>query len=253
MGALSEVIDQPRSSWTTQGPVRPMRYLSSQRWTHLEVHHSGVPQGIRSASDMFRSAYRYHTETKQWQDIWYHLGINKAGEIIQLRGINASNSSRKFLTVLVPGLDSMNSLQLRAIHEIQIAMLSNGNPSANLTWHRENRPSICPGPNTIVELGAHRDLDIPHTPPNPPTNENLFDPPLNLEGVIGFAVDLEGRGSWVATKDGGVFTMGTQPFHGSAAGEGYNDGKMVSIEPYGDGYMLTDIHGHEYHYYSEAP
>ena len=53
-------------------------------------------------------------------------------------------------------------------------------------------------------------------------------PPLD-HPVVALDVTNDGRGTWLAAADGGVFTLGGAPFHGSAGGMGLGS-PIVSID-----------------------
>ncbi len=61
--------------------------------------------------------------------------------------------------------------------------------------------------------------------------------------VVGVAATATGRGYWLATQNGGVFTFGDAVFQGSLGGKGVTNVSGIAADTAGDGYWLVGSDG----------
>ena len=72
-----------RDAWGAR-PARPGG--TPHTLTHLTIHHSAVVLGDNSnAPGRIRQDQRYHQDTQGWIDIAYHVGVDRNGNIYELR------------------------------------------------------------------------------------------------------------------------------------------------------------------------
>lgn len=72
-----------REAWGAR-PARPGG--TPQTPSQITIHHSAVVLGDnRNAPERIRADQRYHQDSKKWIDIAYHIGVDRKGNIYQLR------------------------------------------------------------------------------------------------------------------------------------------------------------------------
>lgn len=88
-------------------------------------------------------------------------------------------------------------------------------------------------------------------PDFPPTHKvaPMFDPPAQTVAAVSAP---GGKGGWLLTSDGGVWTFGDAAFYGAPAGRDYWGARKpatigLSVAP-GKVYVVTDIDGETFHY-----
>lgn len=224
---VENMIDVRREEWLPRtDSVGPVKFGPISRWTDLEVHHLGSAPLSTWGGDPFKawqSAFNYHVNTKKWQDIWYQLGIHPDGRLVELRGAGASNSSRPYLAVNLPGSDESTEAQWDTIHRLRVAMFQDG-AMFDLRYHAMRGGTICPGPNTIDRI--HQIWAAEDSVGGRLVNSNHIDPEAYLEGQANLAVMNHpviallssfpnGNGYATIHSDGGIATFGTFPYLGS--------------------------------------
>ncbi len=221
MSAVQDLITINRDDWTDSPYPDDVVHRSADRYTALEIHHGGVPIRL-PVEDQMEAVRRYQVGTKGYQDFWYHLWIHPRGWLAEGRGALAANSSRPYLTVLIPGLDSATEEQWGMINEIRRAMAED-NASSELRYHAMRGGTVCPGSNTIARI--HQMWAAEKTTGGLLVSATDIDPEFHLEGMANIArmgtvvveiLRLNGVDGYATVHlDGGVATFGDFPYLGS--------------------------------------
>lgn len=240
MSALESIIDVRREDWLprTAGVKSRVSFKPISRWTAAEIHHTGSVIST-DAFATWESAYRYHTGTKGWADLWYNLGIHPDGRIVELRGAGASNSSRTYMAVNFPGNDQSTPEQWASLYRIREAMKADGAKAA-LRYHAQRGGTICPGTKNIAEI--HRIWAAEKAGSGALVNNVQLDPEAYLSGMASIVrvnhpvvavLDSFPRTSGYATvhADGGISTFGEFPYLGSIPESGVDITKLVPEDP----------------------
>ncbi|QLL08792.1 peptidoglycan recognition protein family protein [Mycobacterium vicinigordonae] len=129
----------------------------------LTLHHAGVVLGANSnAPGRFRQDQRYHQDQLGWIDIAYHLGIDRDGNIYQLRdpGIEGDtatdyDTTGHFLVICEGDFneETVSPAQVRGIATAfawaaQTYRIATG----TLKGHRDFAETSCPGTNLYAQL-----------------------------------------------------------------------------------------------------
>ncbi len=131
----------------------------------MTIHHSGVVLGDnRNAPGRFRQDQRYHQDQLGWIDIAYHVGIDRNGNIYELRrpeiaGDTATDydTTGHFL-VLCEG-----DFEQEVVSEAQLdgaalafawAAQNFGIATATLAGHRDLAQTACPGANLYAHVSS---------------------------------------------------------------------------------------------------
>ncbi len=258
MSKMLETVDHMREDWGAP-PSFPDE-VAMDYWQGVEVHHGGVVTGSKDPFVVLPNVRDYQMNRLGYRDIWYQMAIGEDGDIFEARGWHVKNSAKTHLTVLVcgdyhhPASTPPNDAQLAAIELVRTAVYQDGG-GQELTWHQKNAalrgdpPTSCPGRLMIPKLEA-KDLDNvlatpvldSTTPPNYPSEER---PAAIMRDPI--------SGSYaIVTLDGGVFTFGSFPFHGSAAPYVAEDDWIVDAVAGYDGYTLVSDKGAIYNFGSDT-
>ncbi len=225
MSAVQDLITINRDDWTDSPYPDDVVHRSADRYTALEIHHGGVE--IREDEPLEARMERirlYQINTKGYQDFWYGLWIHTDGRLAEGRGALAANSSRPYLTVLLPGMDSTTEAQWEMIHSLRAAMeFDEANPA--LRYHAMRGGTLCPGTNNIARI--HQIWATEETTGGLLVSANDIDPEFYLEGMANIAQMGSGiiailtlnsvDGYATVHTDGGVATFGAFPFLGSAS------------------------------------
>lgn len=94
-----EIDILPRKRWNARPPRRKIGPLGVP--VRITIHHQGTVVNsvdLQSAARRIRSVQEYHQETKKWDDIAYHLIVDRAGRVwegrpIESTGAHAGNRS----------------------------------------------------------------------------------------------------------------------------------------------------------------
>ena len=133
--------------------------------TRMTLHHEAVVLGDnRNAPERLRHDQRYHQDQKGWIDIAYHVGVDRNGNLYELRnpaiaGDTATDydTTGHFLVLCVGDFD------LEAVSEAQLhgtavafawAARNFGVASTTLAGHRDFAQTSCPGANLYAHLSS---------------------------------------------------------------------------------------------------
>ncbi|WP_308203659.1 N-acetylmuramoyl-L-alanine amidase [Mycobacterium kubicae] len=151
-----------RDAWGAR-PARSGGAL--QRPNRLTVHHSGVVLGDnRHAPGRFRQDQKYHQEQLGWIDIAYHLGVDKNGNIYQLRAPEISgdtatdyDTSGHFLVLCEGDFDQeeLPESQLQgAARALAWAAFKFSIQTETLAGHRDLARTACPGAALYAHISS---------------------------------------------------------------------------------------------------
>lgn len=168
-------------------PARPGGHLHTI--TRMTLHHSGVVLGDNSkAPGRLRQHQHYHQDQLGWIDIAYHVSVDRAGNIYELRktelvGDTATDydPTGHFL-VLCEGDFDTEAISERQLRGAAIAFAWAAQtfhvPSSTLASHRDFAPTTsCPGANLYAHItsgGLKRQID-----------EVMAAGPVNLQSLCG--------------------------------------------------------------------
>jgi len=123
-------------------------------WNGIIIHHSGVPDTVSVDTLNYR---RYHMSARGWQDIGYHVVIERVGHEyigvlgrrLNLTGSHCKGNNTGNLGVCFSGDFTQHkpSWEQLDVGARVVAGLcdSYGIPSENLTLHRDHNDTDCPG------------------------------------------------------------------------------------------------------------
>jgi hypothetical protein len=151
-----------RDAWGAR-PARPGG--THQTLTHLTIHHSAVVLGDNSnAPGRIRQDQRYHQDTQGWIDIAYHAGVDRHGNIYELRnpelvGDTATtyDPTGHFL-VLCEGDFDKEEVTEELLNAVAVvcawAAQRFAIPTATLAGHRDFAATSCPGANLYAHIAS---------------------------------------------------------------------------------------------------
>lgn len=133
--------------------------MATRPWQGLVVHHSSVPDYTAwehhpDAVYWWQAIDKFHREKRGWHAIGYHWLIFPNGLILPGRpmteiGAHTQGQNEKFAGVCLIGdfnKDEMTADQYISAWFVLTALLVKlGRTSENLWWHRDWRPTDCPG------------------------------------------------------------------------------------------------------------
>lgn len=134
--------------------------------SRMTIHHTAAVLGDnRNAPDRLRQHQRYHQDEKGWIDIAYHVGVDRNGNIFELRtpdlaGDTATNydPAGHFLVVCEGDFDqeTVTDAQLRgAALAFAWAAQNFGIATDSLAGHRDVAPgTACPGANLYAHVSS---------------------------------------------------------------------------------------------------
>ena len=234
---MFSLLDHTREDWSTI-PRRP-KNRDIDYWEIVEVHHSGSSNRGTSLAQL--AALERAMVSGAFNDIWYHLVILEDGLIVEGRGVEASNSTRPYLTVLLMGDYTevgANEAQLDALKVIVDAF------GGQVTWHDERAQKLgtgrtaCCGAALIAQIEEMRTVKVTTLPTPAPLPANTY--PADAPVVTVLADD---KGYAIVCTDGGVFAFGGFPFAGSAAPHLSAGDSIVSAATTPTGYVLLAASG----------
>lgn len=151
-----------REAWGARPPRAGGRRHTPNR---LTLHHAGIVLGDNSnAPNRFRQDQRYHQDSLGWIDIAYHLGVDRNGNIYQLRdpaiaGDTATDydTTGHFLIICEGDFDkeAITEAQLAGT-ALAFAWAANryGIDSGTLAGHRDFAQTSCPGMNLYSHVAS---------------------------------------------------------------------------------------------------
>jgi len=151
-----------RDAWGAR-PARTGGRLHSI--TRMTLHHEAVVLGDnRNAPGHFRQDQRYHQDKLGWIDIAYHVGIDRNGNIYELRspkiaGDSATNydTTGHFL-VLCEGDFDQEVVSEAQLHGAALAFAwaaqTFGIATSTLAGHRDLAQTSCPGANLYAHVSS---------------------------------------------------------------------------------------------------
>ena len=151
-----------RESW---GARPPLPGGTPQTITRMTIHHTAVVLGDNSNSpERLRQHQRYHQDDKGWIDIAYHVGVDRDGNIFELRtpalaGDTATdyNTIGHFLVVCEGDFDqeTVTEAQLNgAALAFAWAAQNFHVPPETLAGHRDLAATSCPGANLYAHVAS---------------------------------------------------------------------------------------------------
>jgi hypothetical protein len=131
----------------------------------MTLHHEAVVLGDnRNAPGRFRQDQRYHQDQLGWIDIAYHVGVDRNGNIYELRstklvGDTATDydTTGHFLVLCEGDFDKevVSEAQLRgAAMAFAWAVQTFGIATDTLAGHRDLAQTSCPGANLYAHLSS---------------------------------------------------------------------------------------------------
>jgi N-acetylmuramoyl-L-alanine amidase len=151
-----------RDAWGAQ-PARPGG--RAQTITRMTLHHEAVVLGDnRNAPSRLRQDQRYHQDQKGWIDIAYHVGVDRDGNIYELRSTEiAGDTATDYDTtghflVLCEGDFDQEAVTEAQLHGAAMAFAwaaQNFRIASNtLAGHRDLAQTSCPGANLYAHLSS---------------------------------------------------------------------------------------------------
>jgi hypothetical protein len=133
--------------------------------TRMTLHHEAVVLGDnRNAPGRLRQDQRFHQEQHGWIDIAYHVGVDRNGNIYELRspkiaGDSATNydTTGHFLVLCEGDFDqeAVSEAQLQgAAIAFAWAAQTFGVATSTLAGHRDLAPTSCPGASLYAHLSS---------------------------------------------------------------------------------------------------
>jgi N-acetylmuramoyl-L-alanine amidase-like protein len=131
--------------------------------TRMTLHHEAVVLGDnRNAPSHLRSDQRYHQDDKGWIDIAYHIGVDRNGNIYELRSTEFAgdtatdyNTTGHFLVLCEGDFDqeAVSEAQVQAAALAFAWAAQNFRVASNtLAGHRDLAQTSCPGTNLYAHL-----------------------------------------------------------------------------------------------------
>ena len=136
-----------------------------QTITRMTLHHEAVVLGDnRNAPGHLRQDQRYHQDQHGWIDIAYHVGVDRNGNIYELRSPKiAGDSATKYDTaghflVLCEGDFDQEAVSEAQLHGTALAFAwaaqNFGIATSTLAGHRDLAQTSCPGANLYAHLSS---------------------------------------------------------------------------------------------------
>ncbi|MEB3982023.1 peptidoglycan recognition family protein [Mycobacterium sp. 663a-19] len=133
--------------------------------TRMTLHHEAVVLGEnRNAPSHLRQDQRYHQDQHGWIDIAYHVGVDRNGNIYELRSTEIAgdtatdyDTTGHFLVLCEGDFDqeTVPEAQLRgAAQAFAWAARTFGIATATLAGHRDLAQTSCPGANLYAHLAS---------------------------------------------------------------------------------------------------
>ncbi|BBX48746.1 hypothetical protein GCM10009641_02080 [Mycobacterium cookii] len=160
--AASSALLLCRDAWGAR-PARPGG--KPHTITRMTLHHEAVVLGDnRNAPERLRHDQRYHQDQKGWIDIAYHVGVDRNGNLYELRNTAiAGDTATDYDTtghflVLCEGDFDQESVSEAQLHGTAVAFAwaakKFGVASSTLAGHRDFAQTSCPGANLYAHLSS---------------------------------------------------------------------------------------------------
>lgn len=151
-----------RDAWGAR-PARPGGRRHTV--TRLTLHHEAVVLGEnRNAPGRLRRDQRYHQDQLGWIDIAYHVGVDRDGNIYELRNTElAGDTATDYDTtghflVLCEGDFDREAVSEAQLHSTAVAFAwaaqTFGVTTGTLAGHRDLARTSCPGANLYAHLSS---------------------------------------------------------------------------------------------------
>ncbi|MGB7113430.1 MAG: N-acetylmuramoyl-L-alanine amidase [Mycobacterium sp.] len=136
-----------------------------QTITRMTLHHEAVVLGEnRNAPGRFRQDQRYHQDQKGWVDIAYHVGVDRNGNIYELRSTEiAGDTATDYDTtghflVLCEGDFNQEAVSEAQLHAAALTFAWAAQnfriASDTLAGHRDLAQTSCPGANLYAHISS---------------------------------------------------------------------------------------------------
>jgi hypothetical protein len=133
--------------------------------TRMTLHHEAVVLGDnRNAPGRLRQDQRYHQDQQGWIDIAYHVGVDRNGNIYELRSPKlAGDTATDYDTIGHFLVLCEGDFDKEAVPEAQLqgaalafawAAQRFGVPTSTLAGHRDLAQTSCPGANLYAHLSS---------------------------------------------------------------------------------------------------
>src|ERR1700759_2959029 len=151
-----------RDAWGAR-PARPGG--RAQTITRMTLHHEAVVLGDnRNAPERLRQDQHYHQDQKGWIDIAYHVGVDRDGNIYELRSTEiAGDTATDYDTtghflVLCEGDFDQEAVSEAQLHGAALAFAWAAQnfriATTTLAGHRDLAKTSCPGANLYAHLSS---------------------------------------------------------------------------------------------------
>jgi hypothetical protein len=131
----------------------------------MTLHHEAVVLGDnRNAPERLRKDQRYHQDQHGWIDIAYHVGVDRNGNLYELRSTEiAGDTATDYDTtghflVLCEGDFDQEAVSEAQLHGAALAFAwaaqNFGIASTTLAGHRDFAQTSCPGANLYAHLSS---------------------------------------------------------------------------------------------------
>jgi hypothetical protein len=151
-----------RDAWGAR-PARPGG--KRHTITRMTLHHEAVVLGDnRNAPGRLRQDQRYHQDQKGWVDIAYHMGVDRNGNIYELRSTDIAgdtatdyDTTGHFLVLCEGDFDQevVSEAQLHGAAQTFAWAAQNFHIATNtLAGHRDLAQTSCPGANLYAHLSS---------------------------------------------------------------------------------------------------
>jgi hypothetical protein len=133
--------------------------------TRMTLHHEAVVLGEnRNAPGRFRQDQRYHQDQKGWVDIAYHVGVDRNGNIYELRSTESAgdtatdyDTTGHFL-VLCEGDFNQEAVSEAQLHATAFTFAWAAQnfriATSTLAGHRDLAQTSCPGANLYAHISS---------------------------------------------------------------------------------------------------
>jgi len=133
--------------------------------TRMTLHHEAVVLGEnRNAPGRFRQDQRYHQDQKGWIDIAYHVGVDRNGNIYELRSTEiAGDTATDYDTtghflVLCEGDFDQEAVSEAQLHATALTFAWAAQnfrvATSTLAGHRDLAQTSCPGANLYAHISS---------------------------------------------------------------------------------------------------